>query len=175
MRCVRGFPWLCPNRLRETDRLWAGGDILLVFSCVSFQEVREAPAERKGWRLPTKLDYCIAMVAKEGIPLVSLRPIHLPAHQDSQNRASSCPTFLLALRIMVVRAWRGVHRQAYDRSVPSAQPLTPLLWLDHVHARKPQYMEVTRLFAALSIGISELEAFYSDLNFDVFSEARFSP
>ena len=33
--------------------------------------------------------------------------------------------------IMVVRAWRGVYRQAY-RSAP-----TPLLWLGHVHARIP--------------------------------------
>jgi len=53
---------------------------------------------------------------------------------------------------------------------PIVQPLTPLLWLGHVPA---QYREAARLFAALSMGISELEAFYSDLNCDVVSEARF--
>jgi len=55
------------------------------------------------------------------------------------------------------------------------QPLTPLLWLGHVHARKPQYREVTKLFAALLMGISELEVFYSALNLAVASEARFFP
>ena len=58
---------------------------------------------------------------------------------------------------------------------PIIQPLTPLLWLGHMHARKPQYREVTRLFAALSTGILELEKFYSHLDFKFVSEARFFP
>lgn len=58
---------------------------------------------------------------------------------------------------------------------PTVQPLTPLLWLGRIHARKPQYQEVTRLFAALSMGIAELETFYSKVDFDVVSDARVFP
>ena len=97
-------------------------------------------------------------------------PFDLPAHQDSQRRASCCPTFLLAL----MGSWLCVLGAVFTDK-PIVQPLTPLLWLGHAHARKPQYREVTRLFAALSMGISELEAFYSDINFGVVSEARFFP
>jgi len=58
---------------------------------------------------------------------------------------------------------------------PIVQPLTPLLWLGHVHARKRRYREVTKLFTALLMGISELEAFYFGVDFAVVSEARFFP
>ena len=58
---------------------------------------------------------------------------------------------------------------------PIVQPLTPLLWLGHVHARRQQYQEVAKLFAALSMGISELEVFYSGVDFNVVSETRFFP
>lgn len=54
---------------------------------------------------------------------------------------------------------------------PTVQPLTPLLWLGHVHARRQQYQEVTKLFVALLMGISELEVFYSGADFNVVSEA----
>ena len=58
---------------------------------------------------------------------------------------------------------------------PIVQPLTPLLWLGSLHARKAQYEEVTRLFASLSTGIQELEEFYSGVDFKVVSEARLFP
>ena len=58
---------------------------------------------------------------------------------------------------------------------PIVQPLTPLLWLGSLHARKTQYGEVTRLFASLSMGIQELEEFYSGVDFKVVSEARLFP
>ena len=58
---------------------------------------------------------------------------------------------------------------------PIIQPLTPLLWLGNLHARKPRYEEVTRLFAALSTGIQELEEFYSQVDFKLVSEARLFP
>ena len=91
------------------------------------------------------------------------------ACQDG-NRASCCPTFLLTL----MGSWLCVLGAVFtDR--PIVQPLTPLLWLGHVHARKPQYRKVTRLFAALSTGILELEEFYSHLDFKLVSEARFFP
>lgn len=58
---------------------------------------------------------------------------------------------------------------------PIVQPLTPLLWLGHVHTRRQQYQEIAKLFAALLMGISELEVFYSGVDFNVVSEARFFP
>ena len=58
---------------------------------------------------------------------------------------------------------------------PIVQPLTPLLWLGTLHARKTQYEEITRLFASLSTGIQELEEFYSGVDFQLVSEARLFP
>jgi hypothetical protein len=58
---------------------------------------------------------------------------------------------------------------------PIVQPLTPFVWLGCVHARKRQHKEVSKLFAALLMGISELEGFYSKLDLEVVSEARFFP
>ena len=58
---------------------------------------------------------------------------------------------------------------------PIVQPLTQLVWLGRMHERKPQYQGVARLFAALSMGIAELEAFYTGVDFNVPSEARFYP
>jgi len=58
---------------------------------------------------------------------------------------------------------------------PIVQPLSPSLWFGHIHARKRQYREVTKPFTALSMGISELEAFYFGVDFAAASEARFFP
>ena len=106
----------------------------------------------------------------KGVPhLFPFIGVCLPAHQDG-NRASCCPAFLLVL----MGPWLCVLGAVFtDKSI--IQPLTPLLWLGHMHARKPQYREVTRLFAALSTGILEREEFYFHLNFKLISEARFFP
>jgi serine/threonine protein kinase len=58
---------------------------------------------------------------------------------------------------------------------PIVQPLTSFLWLGCMHASETQYAQVTRLFAALSMGIRELETFYSELDFGEVSKARFFP
>jgi len=91
------------------------------------------------------------------------------SHQD-RSCASCCPTFLLVL----MGSWLCVLGAVFTDK-PIIQPLTPLLWLGHVHAHGPQYREVTRLFAVLSASISELEEFYSNLDFNVASRARFFP
>ena len=93
----------------------------------------------------------------------------LPVHQRV-SRASCCPTFLLAL----MGPWLCVLGAIFtDR--PVVQPLTPFLWLGGLHAGKKQCKEVTRLFAALSTSMFELEEFYSLLDFTPISEARFFP
>lgn len=79
----------------------------------------------------------------------------LPAHQD-MSRASCCPAFLLAF----TGSWLCVLGAVFTDK-PIVQPLTPLLWLGRLHARKQQYKEITRLFATLSTGISELDEFYA--------------
>jgi hypothetical protein len=61
---------------------------------------------------------------------------------------------------MGMRAWRNFHQQTHRSAT-----LTPLLWLGRMHAHRSQYQEVTRLFAALSMGVSELVDFYHTLDF----------
>ncbi|KAF9643837.1 hypothetical protein BDM02DRAFT_3272811 [Thelephora ganbajun] len=124
------------------------------------------PSARTGMRIPlllfklrtkwavgtptpqTKLDYCIA----ESWPC-KLLP-HIPTGSHG---------------VVVVRPWRGVHRQAY-RPAPD-----PVVVAGPRHTPKPQYREVPRLIAAPSTGILEPEKFYSRLGFELASEAQFFP
>ena len=53
--------------------------------------------------------------------------------------------------------------------------LTLSVWLGHMHAHKTQYKQVTRLFAALSVGILELANFYGQLKFGEAPKALFFP
>ena len=118
---------------------------------------------------PTKSDYSIASFGRKRRYTVHPSPsggVHLPVPQDPRGCASCCPAFLLIL----IGSWLCVLGVVFtDR--PTVQPLTPLLWLGHVHARRQQYQEVTKLFVALLMGISELEVFYSGADFNVVSEA----
>jgi len=114
---------------------------------------------------PTKLDYCIASFGRSRRYPISLPLGHLPTSPSGfQNQCQLLPHIPIGSHgIMVVRARRGVHRQAY-RPAP-----------DSAAVARPQYREVTKLFAALRMGISELEVFYSGLDFAIASEARFFP
>ena len=113
---------------------------------------------------------CIAMlVAEEVHHLFLFTRVCLPARQD-RNHASCCSTFLLVL----MGSWLFVLGAVFTNS-STVQPLTPLLWLGDMHGWIPQYAEVTRIFAVLSMDISELEEFYSHLDLALISEARFFP
>jgi len=125
----------------------------------------------------TKLDYCIARFGRKR-RYTARPPSGHSTYQPTRILKAvpaAAPTFLLAFMGSRSCMPGAVFTDKPIVQTLSAQPLTPLLWLDRVHTRKLQYREVTRLFAALSIGTSELEAFYSDLDFGVVSEARFPP
>ena len=96
----------------------------------------------------------------------SLIDLCSPIHQK-ESRASCCPAFLLA----IMGPWICVLGAVFTDK-PIVQPLTPLLWLGRM---KSQYEQVTRVFAALSMGIDELQDSYSKVDFSRVSSARFFP
>ena len=109
---------------------------------------------------PTKRDYCIASFGHTRCPsvpprwrLLTFSSGRLPPHAPNDSRG-----------IVVMRDWGGIHERVF------VQSLAPLMWLGHVHALGPQYREVTRSFAVLSTGVSDLEEFYSHLDFKLVFE-----
>ena len=70
-----------------------------------------------------------------------------------------------------------MHLVQFSRTGPSfdVRLLAPLFWLGRIYERRPRYQEVTRLFTALSVGIAELETFYSKVDFSIVSSAWFFP
>jgi len=101
---------------------------------------------------PTKLDYCIARFGRKRRYTIRLSSGHsLTSPPGSSNPCQLLPDIPIGPHgIMVMRAWRGVHRQAYRSALKRSAPDSTMLWLDHAyaHARKP-HREVARLFAAL--------------------------